>query len=350
MFLKNQWYAAALPQELGATPLARTICGEPIVMFRTESGKPAALADRCPHRYAPLSAGRCAGETIACGYHGIEFDPSGACALIPHQEHIPDRMRVRAYPLVERWGWAWIWLGDPAAADPDAIPAFEWFGQPEWRSFHRHYYVKANWELCADNLLDLSHTPFIHPKTVGVPEMAKLPVKTWVEGDKVIQQRVMHQVTPSGFVAEWGSFKGKIDRRATVEWTPAANMAAELVYFDPTNSITLRLTNPVTPETERTTHVWFAWSRNFGSASDEDAYARRFQEQSFAVMAEDVSFMEIQQAAIDRGDDFEPVAIKADATLIHARRIVERLLRDEREGAPPRAQARPRPKQRRRSA
>jgi phenylpropionate dioxygenase-like ring-hydroxylating dioxygenase large terminal subunit len=154
-------------------------------------------------------------------------------------------------------------------------------------------------------------------------------VQTWVEGNRVFQQRVMSQVTPSPFVAGWGDFKGKIDRRATVIWEPAGNIHAELVYEDSANSITLRLTNPLTPETERTTHVWFAWSRNFGSDSDDDAMAMRFQEQSFAVMAEDVSFMEIQQAGLDRAGNFEPVAIRADATLIQARRIVERLRNEE---------------------
>ena len=325
MFLINQWYAAALTKELGDRPLARTICDVAVVMFRTASGRAAALEDRCPHRYAPLSAGECRGETIACAYHGIAFDASGACALIPHQASIPPRMRVRAFPFVERWGWAWIWLGDPALANPDSIPAYDWFGAPQWHSFQRHYHVKANWELCADNLLDLSHTPFIHKKTVGVPEMATIPVESWVEGDRVFQRRVMSQVVPSPFVAEWGGFKGRIDRRATVLWEPAANMSAELIYEDGAGSITLRLTNPLTPETARTTHVWFAWSRNFGSPSDDDAMALRFQEQSFAVMAEDVSFMEIQQAGLDRAAAFEPVAIRADATLIQARRIVDRL-------------------------
>lgn len=330
MFLMNQWYAAALSKELSHVPIARTICGVPVVMFRTVSGKVAALDDRCPHRYAPLSAGQCKGETIACAYHGIEFDVTGACALIPHQPTIPPKMRVRSYPFVESWGWVWIWLGDATVANPDSIPAYEWFASPDWHSFQRHYYVKANWEICADNLLDLSHTPFIHKKTVGVPEMATIPVETWVEGNRVLQQRIMTQVTPSPFVAEWGGFKGKIDRRATLTWEPAANMAAELLYEDATNSITVRLTNPLTPETERTTHVWFAWSRNFGSNSDDDAMAIRFQEQSFAVMAEDVSFMEIQQEGLDRAGHFEPVAIRADATLIQARRAVDRLRKEER--------------------
>jgi vanillate monooxygenase len=330
VFLFNQWYAAALGSELGQQPLARTICDIPVVMFRTASGRAAALDDRCPHRYAPLSAGQCQGETIACAYHGIEFDARGACAKIPHQANIPPKMRVRSYPFVERWGWAWIWLGDPLRADPATIPDYVWFGAPGWRNFQRHYHVKANWEICADNLLDLSHTPFIHRKTVGVPEMATIPVKTWVEGNRVFQQRVMSQVVPSPFVAEWGNFEDRIDRRATVIWEPASNMNAELLYEDAGNSITLRLTNPVTPETERTTHVWFAWSRNFGSPSDDDAMALRFQEQSFAVMAEDVSFMEIQQQGLDRAGEFQPVAIRADATLVQARRIVERLREEER--------------------
>src|SRR6185437_12883900 len=155
MFLMNQWYAAALGKELGPRPLARTICDVPVVMFRTETGKAAALDDRCPHRYAPLSAGECRGEIIACAYHGIEFGADGACTLIPHQPNIPPKMRVRSYPFVERWGWAWIWLGDPLRADPSTIPDYAWFGAAGWHSFQRHYYVKANWEICADNLLDL---------------------------------------------------------------------------------------------------------------------------------------------------------------------------------------------------
>ena len=329
MFLMNQWYVAAVAEELTERPLARTFCGQPVVMFRTASGRAAALADRCPHRYAPLSAGRCVGETIVCAYHGIEFDADGTCARIPHQPTIPARMRVRVFPLVERWGWAWIWLGDPRNAESAAIPDYPWLVAAGWHSFRRHYQVQANWELCADNLLDLSHTPFIHKKTVGVAEMATVPVRSWIEGNRVFQQRVMTQVNPSAFVAEWGNFAGLIDRRATVTWEPAANMNAELLYFDAGNNITLRLTNPNTPETERATHVWFAWSRNFGSDSDDDAMAARFKEQSFAVMAEDVRFMEIQQAGLDRAGDFQPVAIAADATLNQARRIVERLRAEE---------------------
>jgi len=327
MFLKNQWYAAALPSELTDKPLARTICGEAIVMFRTASGQPVALDDRCPHRYAPLSAGKCDGETVICPYHGIVFDASGACARIPHQPTIPDKMRVRAYPLVERWGWAWIWMGDKALADPNLIPPYEWFGAPEWKSFYRYYHVGANWELCADNLLDLSHTPYVHATTIGTPDMERFPLETWKDGDRVMSRRVMPQVIPGPFVAQWGNFAGKIDRVTTCEWRPAGNIAVELCYEDPANKITLRLTNPLTPETERTTHIWFAWSRNFGS--DDAAYVEKFEQQSSSVQDEDNRLLLLQQGVVDRGGPLPTVAISADSALLQARRTVQRLLREE---------------------
>ena len=93
----------------------------------------------------------------------------------------------------------------------------------------------------------------------------------------------MNQVIPGPFVAEWGNFPGKIDRVTTCEWVPAGNISVELYYEDPTNKMTIRLTNPLTPETERTTHLWFTWSRNFGD--DDASYAEKFQKQSMMVQA-----------------------------------------------------------------
>lgn len=330
MFLKNQWYAAALSSELEAgRPVGRMICGEPVVMFRTESGALAALEDRCPHRYAPLSLGECIGESIACSYHGIRFGPTGECTLIPQQSTIPTLMRVKAYPLVERWGWAWIWLGDASSADPASIPNYWWFEAEGWKSFYRLFRLKANYELCADNLLDLSHTPFLHKTSVGVPEMVTAPVETRVEGDTVYQHRVMENVKPSPFVAEWGQFKGRINRRATVTWVPAANISAEMIYEDADTSITVMLTNPLTPETEKSTHVWFAWSRNFGSDDANDPMSQSFEAQSLQILQEDLSLMEFQQENVDRAEAFRPAIISSDATLVQARRVLDRLRKQE---------------------
>src|SRR5688572_19025646 len=105
MFLRNCWYAAALSAEIGTRPFARTICGEPIVLFRTEGGRLAALEDRCAHRHAPLALGRVTGETIECGYHGLRYASDGRCVHVPGQASIPPRLLVAAYPVVERHGW-----------------------------------------------------------------------------------------------------------------------------------------------------------------------------------------------------------------------------------------------------
>jgi vanillate O-demethylase monooxygenase subunit len=329
MFLKNQWYVAALPEELGIAPIARTLCGEPVALYRTASGRAVALEDRCPHRFAPLSIGKCAGETLTCAYHGIVFGADGACVSIPQQATIPPRMRVRSYPLAERWGLVWIWMGDAADANPENIPEYSWLTAPGWHHIFRRYPVKAGYEICADNILDLSHTPFIHTGSIGTPEMATIPVATEVVGRKVISRRIMHQVTPGPFVYAWGNFGEKIDRVTTTEWLPAGNTSVELCYQDANNKITLRLTNANTPETERSTHLYFIWSRDFGSDADDD-FARRFKKESFQVMDEDIAIIERQQAVIDRGLPVPTVGITADATLIQARRMVQSLLEEER--------------------
>ena len=130
MFLKNCWYVAAWDHEVTAAPLARTLLCEPVVLYRTEDGTAVALEDRCCHRALPLSMGKVVGDRLQCGYHGLEFDSGGACVRVPGQAQIPPGASVRSYPLVERWKYLWIWMGDPALADEALIPNWWWFDHP----------------------------------------------------------------------------------------------------------------------------------------------------------------------------------------------------------------------------
>ena len=119
MFLRNYWYVAASDSEIGRKPFRRIIMNEPIVFYRTEDGTPVALEDRCPHRRLPLSMGKLVGDDVLqCYYHGLRFDRTGACVRVPGQDMIPASARVKAYPVVDRYKWLWIWMGDPALADP----------------------------------------------------------------------------------------------------------------------------------------------------------------------------------------------------------------------------------------
>src|ERR1035437_2598834 len=88
-YLCNAWYVAGFADEFTPEKLiARTLLDQPIVMFRNETGSITALADRCPHRFAPLSAGRVCdgGRSVRCGYHGLEFGADGRCTRNPHNE------------------------------------------------------------------------------------------------------------------------------------------------------------------------------------------------------------------------------------------------------------------------
>src|SRR5947209_3739274 len=103
-YLRNAWYVAAWSDDLAdGQLLSRTILKEPVVLYRKADGHVAALQDRCPHRFAPLHMGKVVGgDRIQCPYHGLEFDASGACALNPHGQNIPSRLRVRSFPVTEK--------------------------------------------------------------------------------------------------------------------------------------------------------------------------------------------------------------------------------------------------------
>src|SRR5437868_1466693 len=118
--LKNYWYIAARAAGLRSRPIARTVLGERLVLFRQADGRPAALIDRCAHRNMALSRGRARGGCVECPYHGWLYDGKGACAAIPSLCGAPPvHARVRAYPARESDGFVWVYLGgDPPAAEP----------------------------------------------------------------------------------------------------------------------------------------------------------------------------------------------------------------------------------------
>src|SRR5712672_2849927 len=127
MLLRNAWYIAAWADEIGGEqPLARRICNEPIVLFRDGTGRAATLADRCCHRAAPLHMGTVVEEGIQCGYHGLVIDGSGRW--------------VRIYPTVEKDQMVWVWMGDPAEADPAAVVDYPYHNDPgNWPNKHDVY-------------------------------------------------------------------------------------------------------------------------------------------------------------------------------------------------------------------
>src|SRR5262245_35814304 len=110
MFVRNAWYVAAYSNEVAGALLARRICNEPLVMFRDWHGRVAALENKCCHRGTPLDLGEIVEQGIQCGYHGLIFDGTGKCVFIPGQSIIPERAKVRSYPVIEKDQMIWVWM------------------------------------------------------------------------------------------------------------------------------------------------------------------------------------------------------------------------------------------------
>jgi vanillate O-demethylase monooxygenase subunit len=341
MFLKNSWYVAAWDREIADKPLGRTILNAPVVMFRGGDGKVVAMEDKCPHRRVPLSMGKVVdGGLLQCHYHGLRFDQTGTCVRIPGQEQIPPTAKVKTYPVVERYHWVWIWMGDPAQADPATIPDYHYLDSPDWGARGTYIHVKANWQLIVDNLLDLTHLAFVHESTIGnaaVAENAEVRVKR-TPGGVLVTRWMIDKPAPPTYVKA-GGFTGNVDRwqfidflppaflRLSVGATPTGTGAPEGKF---TGGINMRNLNAITPETEKTSHYFWAQAHDFDVKNAQ--LTDMIFEQVKTAFLEDKAVFEAQQEVIDHDSSESQVDIHADAGGIQARRILSRL-HDEEEAA-----------------
>ncbi|QAZ38734.1 vanillate O-demethylase oxygenase [Methylibium sp. Pch-M] len=173
MFVKNAWYCAGWDKDLSLGRdglLARRIAGESLVLYRRPDAAVVAMEDRCCHRHAPLSLGRKEGDSIRCMYHGMKFGPDGRCTEIPGMSRIPEKACVRTYPVVERDNWIWVWMGEPAKADPALICEAIGPGDPAWNLRLGYVRVDTNYRQEIANLADLSHVAWVHSQTLGGSE------------------------------------------------------------------------------------------------------------------------------------------------------------------------------------
>ena len=330
MFLKNRWYAAAMSGELGRALLARRILGEPLVLYRRENGSPAALYDQCPHRFAPLSIGKLVGDTIQCGYHGITFDGHGACVRVPAQPNIPPRLKARAFPVVEKWQWIWVWMGDPAEADEALIPDFHWNDCEGWATTNGYLHIEADHQLLVDNLMDLSHESYVHAGTIGTDHVAETPVQTRVDGETVWVERRMNDIPPPPMFTAAAGLKDNIDRWQIIEWHAPANVIIDVGAVptgtnDRANGYSGRVLNVITPESERSTHYFWGFARDF--RIDDAAVGDALYEGLVRTFNEDKAVLEAQQRMLDlEGSDAGMIAVNFDSGVIAVRKLKDRML------------------------
>jgi vanillate O-demethylase monooxygenase subunit len=306
------------------------------VFFRKKDGRVVGLEDRCPHRGYPLSKGRLIEDTLECGYHGMVFDCHGQCLKVPSQTHVPVGAVIGIYPIVERWGFVWIWMGEPALADPESVPALTWFDHPDWDARGEHLHVKCHYQLIVDNLLDMTHLPYVHPHTLGsATKLAEVRVKNEITDDSVINSRWLVDVEPPPTYAR-GTFKGNVDRWQISRFLPpafttldagAADTGSGAFEGDFSRAISVHTLNVMTPETANTTHYYWGIAQDRSTKSEQlrEAFFRDIQRS----VQEDVAVFENHHRALELKPDAPMVTIMSDAAPLAARRIVERLLQAE---------------------
>lgn len=341
MFPKNAWYVAATPDEIDGKPLGRKICGEQIVFYRGPEGQVAALEDFCPHRGAPLSLGQVCEGKLVCGYHGLEMGCDGKTIAMPGQR-VRGFPAVRTYPVVERYGFIWVWPGDAAKADPARIHHLEWAENPEWAYGGGLYHIACDYRLMIDNLMDLTHETYVHANSIGQKEIDEAAPATKSEGDEVITSRFMHNIIAPPF---WKmALRGNnlpddqpVDRWQICRFSPPSHVMIEVGValagkggYDapPEVKASSVVVDFITPETE--TSIWYFWGMARTFQPHDAELTAKIREGQGKIFSEDLEMLERQQKNLLAWPERNLLKLNIDAGGVQSRRVIDRMLAEER--------------------
>ena len=336
MWLRNCWYVIAWEHEIsdcGSPDLfTRTVLGEPILVLRTEAGPLAALEDRCCHRLAPLSKGRREGDCVRCGYHGLKFNAAGQCVDAPGIAIVPEKARVRSYPVALHNRWVFVWMGEAAKADHKLLPDNFSCDDPAWTHKPGYMHYDTPYLLICDNLLDFSHLSYVHEKTLGgTPAIAQaVPVIEKINGpgqQGIRVTRKVPNVPAPPYYRKLRSFESNVDRWFDYEFQLPGTLLMHSggrpvgdAPDDLSNAVRLHSCQTLTPETETSTHYFFQQSHpaDQGDASlTEGIYASLI-----AAFNEDRDMITAQHQSILRNPDAPMLPLAMDSALTQFRRLL----------------------------
>jgi len=347
MYIRNAWYMAGWTRDFTAgAPKAITLLDEPLVVYRQADGPLVILEDRCCHRLAPLSLGRIEGNDIRCLYHGLKFAPDGACNEMPGHTAIPKAMKVRAFPVVERYSAVFVWMGDPAKADDSLIPLFVGPDDPAWYMAPGRMDYDVNYELIQDNLLDLSHIAWVHRNSFGGGNAASN--KAWAEAELRItalprgvrvERWMKDAATPPPQVPHVGPL---CDALTSFDYLVPGYFILNSSFYRPGAAERAGLDRPqkapvfssftaqaVTPLTKKSTSYFFCfgpWARVGG---DPDVHRKAFADLGYLAFNEDRVMLTAQQQVIDADPSRRMLLFDVDKAPVQYRRLVEKLMKDE---------------------
>lgn len=339
-FVRDAWYVAGWDAEVDTAPLARTICGVPMLFYRKLDRSVVAMRDACPHRLLPLSMGIREGDSLRCKYHGLKLGPDGVAEEMPlRTDPVNRRVCVETYAVAERHRFVWVWIGDKTKADPALIPDLWPCSAKGWVFDGGYYPVAADYRLMIDNLMDLTHETHVHAGSIGQPELMEAPIEARVEGDRVFVSRWMPGVDAPPFWRGALKQEGPVDRWQVCEFVPPAAVMIDVGVAPAGAGATIErhdngvrgiVVDFMTPETETSMHYFWGMARSFDVG--DPGFTARFRRQQGGVFAEDREILEAQQRSILANPDLKLMGYNIDQGGVRARQIITRLIRAQEAG------------------
>lgn len=338
MFIKNAWHVAGFAAEVTHQIRAIRLLDRPLILWRTEDGEPVIMEDSCPHRRIPLSIASLIGDEVRCGYHGMQFDRAGRCTKVPGQARPNPNARVVTFPVQERHGLIWVWLGARELATTVDVPDLHWLTDPAWFAVTGYLHVAADYRLATDNLLDLSHETYVHSHTIGNAAVADNPVRVDLVADRMVRaHREIPDQCPPPFIAATVGTTENINRWQTAIYMPPGMHMTEAGIYPVSQSrdraSVTRVLHLLTPETAHSTHYFWAMCRNYRIGERSlDPQIKAGLDRTFD---EDRVVLELQERRLrEEGYPAIPVAaIKVDEAPVRARRLLAAMTAREQEDA-----------------
>jgi phenylpropionate dioxygenase-like ring-hydroxylating dioxygenase large terminal subunit len=325
----NNWYVAAESADVKpGEPYGVRMLGCDFVLFRQEDGAVACLSNVCCHRGAPLAEGKVVGSCVQCPFHGWQFNADGRCVSIPSmgpEFRIPDRAKIDAYPVVERYDWIWVFLGDLPEEKrppvPDLLPEYE--DTERWRTTRMSYEAPVNWTKAEENNIDTAHLPFVH-SAFGArqdPRATIVPIERTPYGGRVERERTAPKAAQkSGKLGELLK-EERTKTKVSLEFSLAGLIHRIHPEFRPGMSqVTLGTSVPIDPYTTR---FFGLQARNYLIEPEHDQ--ERLDGRRKA-MEEDVSISTRIRPRLGPTPLREEVLVKADQMEVMFRNYVTQLI------------------------
>jgi phenylpropionate dioxygenase-like ring-hydroxylating dioxygenase large terminal subunit len=342
-WIHDSWYVIAWDHEIPPTEsteiFTRTVLNEPIIVYRTTDNQLVAMQDRCCHRHAPLSKGKREGDCIRCGYHGLKFNPQGQCIDAPGIAIIPEKARVKTYPLNVKNRWVFVWMGDISKADATLLPDNFSCDHPDWQYKPGYFHYATPYLLICDNLLDFSHLSYVHEKTLGgstaiaqaVPTIEKT-FDTYGKQNGIKVSRQVHNVPAPPFYQKFRSFTENLDRWFIYEFFLPGTLLMHSggrptsdAKDDLSRAVQLHSCQTLTPETDSTTHYFFQQSHRKNALDETSAQAMT--ESIFTSLVgafnEDRDMITAQHQNIRINPDVQMLPLAMDSALAQFRRLID---------------------------